>query len=167
MIKYCTILDEDTGLVRIGDGTDVEFYQSIGMEERNVEQSDVDNKWYLAEKCPHKTDEQKAEEREEDFKSKFFNIPGYGWFRRVPKGYNSAVDCLNLAFNNVSILGGLPEGLLIFYQEPDFTKPEECTEEWLIAHQIVMGAMTKEQFGALYSAFSVAWNTQEHVSEVE
>lgn len=166
MFKYCQIADEKTGLVYIGEGTNIEYYQSIGMVELDVEKSDVDGNWYLKDKCPHKTEEEKAAERQAEFESKFFNIPGYGWFRRVPKGYNSAVDCLNLAFNNINILGGLPEGLLIFYTQPDFTKPEECTEEWLVAHQIIMPAMTVQEFGQLYASFSAAWNTQEHVNEV-
>ena len=61
MIKYCSILNEETGLVRVATGNDTEFYKSIGMEERDVEQSDVDAKWYLIEKCPHLTQEEKEE----------------------------------------------------------------------------------------------------------
>lgn len=108
------------------------------------------------------TDEELAEQRQADFESKFFSIPGFGWFRKVPKGYSSAVECLNLAFNNVSLIGKLPAETLIFYTQPDFTKPEECTEEWLVAHQIKNAEMTVEQFGQFYAGFSVAWNSTEH-----
>ena len=38
------------------------------------------------------TDEELAEQRQADFESKFFSIPGFGWFRKVPKGYTSAVE---------------------------------------------------------------------------
>lgn len=100
--------------------------------------------------------------RQADFESKFFNIPGFGWFRKAPKGYTSAVECLNLAFNNVSLMGKLPAETMIFYAQPDFTKPEECTEEWLIAHQTKNAEMTVEQFGQFYAGFSVAWNSTEH-----
>lgn len=100
--------------------------------------------------------------READFKSKFFNIPNFGWFRKVPKGYSSAVECLNLAFNNVTLLGKLPANTLIFYAQPDFTKPEECTEEWLIEHQTTNNEMSVQQFGEFYAGFSVAWNNTEH-----
>lgn len=100
--------------------------------------------------------------READFKAKFFEIPSYGWFRKVPKGYQSAVECLNLAYNNVTMAGSLPANTLIFYQQPDFTKPEECTEEWLIAHQTKNAEMTAQEFAALYTGFSVAWNNTEH-----
>ena len=103
-----------------------------------------------------------AEQRQADFESKFFNIPGFGWFRKVPKGYTSAVECLNLAFNNVSLMGKLPANTMIFYTQPDFTKPEECTEEWLVAHQIKNAEMTVEQFGQFYADFSEAWNSTEH-----
>lgn len=107
-------------------------------------------------------EDEQAAKREADFKSKFFYIEGFGWFRKVPKGYASAVECLNLAFNNVSMLGKLPAETLIFYQEPDFTKPEECTEEWLIEHQTKNAEMTVQEFGQFYAGFSVAWNNTEH-----
>lgn len=103
-----------------------------------------------------------AAQRQADFESKFFSIPGFGWFRKVPKGYSSAVECLNLAFNNVSLIGKLPAETMIFYTQPDFTKPEECTEEWLVAHQTKNAEMTVEQFGQFYAGFSVAWNSTEH-----
>lgn len=107
-------------------------------------------------------EEEQAEEREASFKQSFFEIPNFGWFRKVPKGYSSAVESLNTAFNAVTILQKLPANMLIFYQEPDFTKPEECTEEWLVEHQIFNQEMTAQEFGTFYMAFMTAWNTQEH-----
>lgn len=65
MIKYAKITNEETGLVEVGLGTNTEFYQSIGMVELDVQQSDIDGNWYLAEKCPMKTDEQKEQEEKE------------------------------------------------------------------------------------------------------
>ena len=65
MIKYAKILNEETGLCEVGLGTNAQFYQSIGMEELDVQQSDIDGCWYLVDKCPMKTDEEKElEERE-------------------------------------------------------------------------------------------------------
>lgn len=107
-------------------------------------------------------EEEQAAKREAEFKSQFFEIPNYGWFRKVPKGYSSAVESLNTAFNAVTIMGSLPANMLIFYQEPDYTIPEQCTEEWLVAHQIFNQAMTAQEFGVFYMAFMTAWNTQEH-----
>ena len=65
MIKYAKVTNQETGLCEVGLGTNTEFYQSIGMEELDVQQSDIDNAWYLTEQCPMKTDEEKElEERE-------------------------------------------------------------------------------------------------------
>lgn len=65
MIKYARIINEQTGLVDVGVGTSTEFYKSIGMVELDVKQSDIDGAWYLTEKCPMKTNEQKAKEEQE------------------------------------------------------------------------------------------------------
>ena len=65
MLKYAKIINEQTGLCEVGIGTNAEFYQSIGMIEFDVQQSDIDNNWYLADKCPMKTEEQKAKEERE------------------------------------------------------------------------------------------------------
>ena len=108
------------------------------------------------------TEEEKAEQREADFKVSFFEIQGYGWYRKQPKGYQSAVESMNVLFNIANVEDGIQAGLIIFYEQPDFTKPEECTEEWLIEHQIIQGAMTKAKFMQLYVAFMRAWNTEEH-----
>lgn len=105
---------------------------------------------------------EQAQKREEEFKSQFFEIVGYGWYRRTPKGYGSAVESVNTAFNAVTIMGSLPAGSLTFYTQPDFTMVEQCTEEWLVAHQIKNEVMTSAEFGAFYTAFIQAWNTQEH-----
>ena len=107
-------------------------------------------------------DEEQAELREENFKKEFFKVDNFGWYRKQPKGYQSAVESMNVLFNIANVAQGIQAGLVIFYQEPDFTKPEECTEEWLVNHQIVMPAMTAQEFMGLYVAFMTAWNTEEH-----
>lgn len=107
-------------------------------------------------------DEEMAQQRKDAFLKDFFNVTGYGYYRKVPKGYQSAVESMNVLFNIANVTDGIQAGLIIFYQEPDFTKPEQCTEEWLIEHQIVMPAMSKVEFLQLYVAFMTAWNTEEH-----
>ena len=112
-------------------------------------------------------EEEQADLREANFKSKFFNIEGFGWYRKQPKGYQSAIESLNTAFNRFSLMQKMgidtfPANVFIFYAEPDFTKPEECTEEWLVAHQTKNEAMTAQEFGSFYAAFTDAWNTEEH-----
>lgn len=107
-------------------------------------------------------EEEQANKRQEAFLKDFFNVNGYGYYRRIPKGYQSAVESMNVLFNIANLTKGLQAGLIIFYQEPDFTDAEQCTEEWLIEHQIIMPAMTLEEFMQLYVAFMTAWNTTEH-----
>lgn len=111
-------------------------------------------------------EQKQAEKREEEFYSKFFEVQGFGCYRRVPKGYQSAVESMNVLFNIANLTQGVQAGLIIFYQKPDFTKPEECTEEWLVSHQIIMPAMNLQEFMQLYVAFMTAWNTHEHAKEM-
>ena len=103
-----------------------------------------------------------AEARKEEFLKQFFKIDGYGYFRKQPKGYGSAVESLNTAFNIVTVLGNLPANTLTFYAEPDFTLPEQCTEEWLVENSTKNEEMTPSEFGTFYAQFMMAWNTQEH-----
>ena len=65
MIKYAKVINQETGLCEIATGSNVQFYQSIGMIELDVQQSDIDGAWYLANKCPMKTDEQKEFEEKD------------------------------------------------------------------------------------------------------
>lgn len=65
MKLYGTIIDNNTGLCSVGTGTNIEFYKSIGMVELDVQQSDIDNRYYLIDKCPMKTDEQKLKEEQD------------------------------------------------------------------------------------------------------
>ena len=62
MIKYGNIANSETGLCNVGIGSDTDFYISIGMVELDVQQSDIDNLWYLKDKCKMKTQEQKDKE---------------------------------------------------------------------------------------------------------
>ena len=62
MIKYAKVINEQTGLCEVGTGINSKFYTSIGMTNQEVQQSDIDNNWYLSEKCPMKTDEEKLNE---------------------------------------------------------------------------------------------------------
>lgn len=58
MYKYVKF-DSESGLcTEVGTGTNTDFYKSIGMVCKDVEQSEVDGKWYLSSKCPHYTEEE-------------------------------------------------------------------------------------------------------------
>ena len=118
-------------------------------------------------------EEEQAEIREENFKNEFFEIENYGWYRKKPKGYTSALESLTVAYNMVTsgVIQELPAGTFIFYPEPDYTIPEQCTEEWLVEHHILSEAMTAQQFLPFYAQFVVAWNNEMHkaslIQEVE
>ena len=62
MFKYAKIINQQTGLCEVGVGTNTAFYKSIGMNEQDVLLSDIDGNWYLADKCPRKSEEQKLAE---------------------------------------------------------------------------------------------------------
>lgn len=65
MIKYAKIVNKQTGLVDVGVGTNTVFYKSIGMAELDVKQSDIDGAWYLSDKCPMKTEQEKLQQAKE------------------------------------------------------------------------------------------------------
>lgn len=113
-------------------------------------------------------DTEQAQMRQAEFFAQFFEVPNAkgdktGYFRKVPKGYNSAIESINTAFNAVAVLGSLPAGSMIFYEKPDFTKEEECTEDWLISNQFTNNKMTAAEFGTFYANFVGAWQNKEHL----
>lgn len=65
MLKYAQIINDETGLCSVANGTNVEFYKSIGMVELDVQKSDIDGNYYLSDKCPMKTEEEKEIENQE------------------------------------------------------------------------------------------------------
>ena len=107
--------------------------------------------------------EKEAKKREQEFKLQFFNIANYGYFRKQPKGYTSALEAVNTALNMVGILGSLPAGTFTFYKEPDFYKENQCTEEWLVTNSFKNDSMTTAEFGKFYADFVTAWNREEHL----
>ncbi len=114
-----------------------------------------------------RTDEElaklKANQRKTQFLNTFFKIGDYGYYRKIPKGYSTAMDSLNCAMNALNAeITEFPAGTFIFYKEPDFTQPEQCTEDWLIANQIKSDVMSADEFKKLYTTAVIAWNTTEH-----
>ena len=103
-----------------------------------------------------------GETREKEFNNTFFKIAEYGWYKKQPKGYSSAIESLNTIFNAVATIGFLPANYIAFYTKPDFAKKEQCTEEWLISNSFMNTEMTSEQFGLFYKVAVTLWNTQEH-----
>lgn len=100
-------------------------------------------------------EEEQATLRREQF-NKSFLITSLGNYRLVPQGYANAQQAIDVVNNNVNMLGSLTEELtqwIIFYETPDFTKEEECTEEWLVAHQKNPEPMTLEEWQKFYFEF--------------
>lgn len=95
-------------------------------------------------------------DRKDYFENNFFET-SLGWFRLHPKGYSNAQQSIDTVNNIVNILGSLTAEIatmVLFYEKPDFAKPEECTEEWLIQHQYSAQPMTKAEWTVFYLDFS-------------
>lgn len=110
---------------------------------------------------------QKAQERQEEFNNNFI-ITSWGAFRKTPQGYSSAVEAVNTIFNMVNIAQGLNESLaplLIFYEVPDFTDPEQCTEDWLIANQKTHEPCDLATFMQWYLEFQTIWAQTQYTSQ--
>lgn len=65
MYKYVKFNEESGLCTEVGEGTNTEFYKSIGMVRKDVEQSEVDGQWYLKDLCPHYTDEEKEQQKQQ------------------------------------------------------------------------------------------------------
>ena len=131
----------------------IKFYteQELDSQIYNLDKSEYTDNEYVLEGDEYVLkdeayEQRQAQKREYNFKAEFFNVEGYGYYRKIPKGYQSAVESMNVLFNIANVSQGIQAGLIIFYQEPDFTDPEQCSEQWLIEHQIVMPAMTLQAF---------------------
>lgn len=123
----------------------------------SIEETDKDYILYNGEYVPlDETYLQKiTKEREEQFYKQFIQT-SLGNYRLQPKGYANAQQAIDVVNNNVNTLGSLTEELtqwIIFYETPDFTKEEECTEEWLVAHQKNPEPMTLEEWQKFYFKF--------------
>lgn len=62
MIKLAKIVDTETGLCQVALGDNTEWFSSLGFTEQDVKLSDLDNQYYLVEKCPMKSETQKNNE---------------------------------------------------------------------------------------------------------
>lgn len=100
-----------------------------------------------------------AEIRQADFESNFL-ATSLGNYRLHPKGYANAQQSIDTVNNIVMAMGGLDETIaqmVIFYATPDFSKPEECTEEWLVQHQSHPEPMTLQEWVQFYIEFTTLY----------
>lgn len=115
-----------------------------------------------------KTDEEKANTRKQEFYTQFIQT-SLGNYRLQPKGYANAQQAMDVTNTMATALGGLTEqltNLVIFYETPDFTKEEECTEEWLVAHQIKPNVMTLAEWQKFYLEFCQLYAMQQYKTTV-
>lgn len=73
MIKYVKYNEENGLCTEVGEGTNTDFYKSIGMVRKDVEKSEVDGCWYLIAKCPHYSDEEKEQQKELEEQQKAYD----------------------------------------------------------------------------------------------
>lgn len=66
MRKYAKIINEETKLCEVGLGSNSEFYESIGMEEMDVEQA-YNGNWFLIGFVPEKPEATYAEKRRNEY----------------------------------------------------------------------------------------------------
>ena len=103
---------------------------------------------------PNFYEEQKLK-RQTDFEKQFL-LTSKGYYRLQPEGFANAQQSIDTINNTVDKLGFLPKKYadeVIFYATPDFSKAEECTEEWLVKHQIHLEPMSKEEWDEFYLEF--------------
>lgn len=131
-----------------------------------IEETDKDYVLYNGEYVPlNETYLQKiTKERQEQFYTQFIQT-SLGNYRLQPKGYANAQQAMDVTNTMATALGGLTEQLVplvIFYETPDFSKAEECTEEWLVAHQKNPSVMTLEQWQKFYFEFCQLYAMQQY-----
>ena len=110
----------------------------------------------------------KTAERQAAFEREFLST-SLGNYRLVPKGYANAQQSIDTVNAIVIYSQGLTQEIanrVIFYETPDFTKPEECTEEWLVAHQHHPEPMTLQEWGQFYIEFSQAYAAKTYQIEL-
>ena len=129
------------------------IYNVDRWEETNEEYV-LDGDEYVLNDAEYK--KKQAKIRQEEFYNKFL-ATSKGNYRLQPKGYANAQQSVDTINGMVNALNGLTQQIaqmVIFYPTPDFTKEEECTEEWLISHQYNAEPMTKEEWTDFYIEFS-------------
>ena len=105
-----------------------------------------------------------TEDRQNRFNREFL-ITSKGAFRLHPKGFANALQAIDFIDKQVEKVGSVTEqiaGQVIFYQIPDFTIVEQCTEDWLVAHQLTLSTMSKEDWNTLYLEISQLYITQQY-----
>lgn len=192
MYKYVKF-DENSGLcTEVGTGTNTEFYKSVGMVRKDVEQSEVDGQWYLTAKCPHYTDEEKLEKAKADKLADLDSIASqYDQYKCDTMYITSSVNGLRFnadirsQTNIQGLLGTLQNDATVTYKDYDnnfvqlnatqlTTIYNECitngqnlyTQKW--SYQAKIGACTSiDEVNAIEIAFEMLDFSKIQISEEE
>lgn len=142
MFKYAKITNEEIGLVEVGLGTNTDFYKSIGMTQLDVQQSDINGFWYLAEKCPMKSDEVKAQEIQKE-------LVEYNYEKKAQKAYGGIIINETYLFETNETSQSMITASLIGLQNA----PDETTLNWKMYkdNQPIVVPLTKIQLAQLFA----------------
>lgn len=148
--------DKDRLLATVGSNFEIKE------TEKNLILSE-DNTYYIFEDS-----EELQEKRKQNFYNNFI-ITSWGAFRKNPRGYSSAVEAVNTIFNMVNVAQSFTEqlaNLLIFYEVPDFSDSQQCTQDWLIAHQKTHEACDLATFMKWYLEFQTVWAQTQYTDKL-
>ena len=142
----------------------IKYYVEQTFEEPTIEKWEETEEEYIIDgdeyvKKDAEWEEKQAEKRQQDFENNFLST-SLGNYRLKPKGYANAQQSIDTINNIVMAMGGLNETIaqmVIFYETPDFSKEEECTEEWLIEHQTHPEPMTLQEWTQFYISFTTLY----------
>lgn len=168
MIKYAKVINEETGLCEVGTGTNSQFYISIGMKKKDVQQSDVDGQWYLASKCPMKSEAEKLEEAKnqkllENVQKRDERLNAGVYYKNIL--FDSDVDQkTNLQF----IAANLNDEETIVWNGKN-NEPLECTKADIIAIGAEIAKLTMAVWGqgGLNLTYINAINSAQTMAELE
>lgn len=117
-------------------------------------------------KDPAEVEEEKRQKRQEQFYKTFIETP-LGNYRLQPKGYANAQQAMDVTDKMVEAYNGLSgqlKEMVIFYPTPDFTSEEQCSEDWLVAHQYNPEDMTIAEWETFYNQFVLLYATNQYKS---
>ena len=137
MKKYAIIIDEETKVCQVGLGSNVEFYQSLGFEEMEVEQA-WNGDWYVLGYAPQKPLEAYKQEKLNDLRTlKYEKLSEFS--------YNGNIFQINQD-SKVNIAGKVSE--IILNQD---TKSPVKSVSWIAKDNTVV-EFTAEEFLAFSKA---------------
>lgn len=99
MKLYAQIINERTKLVAIGEGTNTEFYKSIGMEEMEVEQA-YDGAWYIKGYAPGQPLEELKKQKRNAAGAAFAAKRDEIRYIKISDGNTYGFDCANEDITN-------------------------------------------------------------------